>query len=193
MNFVLFVPTVPPYSKQDIDQGETPLFVYQIIEAIRGAFFLSHALRKEVTFAIAALDEDLLITYFGEYLRYLGPDERGQALLLERVLTAGRSLADGEQKETTPGLIAFKGQWTPIFQSICRGGVLDFEEKAPVAISEEILQAGTSILHAGADLTDELQSLIPTDFHWKRAFPPPYDVAGFGAKISYLQYVRDCV
>jgi hypothetical protein len=74
------------YSKTTIDKGKTPFIVYKICSCIREAFCLSYAIRKDNILYLYFQKEHILIKFEGQELRYLGPDERSQALLLEKVL-----------------------------------------------------------------------------------------------------------
>ncbi|MFX0023663.1 MAG: hypothetical protein ACFE9S_15155 [Candidatus Hermodarchaeota archaeon] len=86
VNFLLLLENIIHYSKKDIDKGNTPLMIYKICSSLREAFCLSYAIRKENNFYLYFQKEHLLIKFEGETLRFLGPDERSQALLLNKAL-----------------------------------------------------------------------------------------------------------
>ncbi|MFW9969040.1 MAG: hypothetical protein ACFFDF_02490 [Candidatus Odinarchaeota archaeon] len=86
VNFLLLLEKVINYSKDDIDKGETPLIVYKICSCIRETFCLSYAIRKNNVLYLYFQKEHFLIKFEGTELRFLGPDERSQAILLNKIL-----------------------------------------------------------------------------------------------------------
>ncbi len=74
------------YSKKDIDIGKTPQEIYKICSSIRETFCLSYAIRKENNLFLYFQKEGVLIKFEGSRLKYLGPDERSQALLLRKAI-----------------------------------------------------------------------------------------------------------
>lgn len=86
VNFLLVLEKIVHYSKKDIDKGNTPLKIYKICSCLREAFCLSYAIRKENSLYLYFQKEHFLIKFEGKSLRYLGPDERSQALLLNKAL-----------------------------------------------------------------------------------------------------------
>ncbi len=85
-NFLIITKTIPDYSKHDIDFGNTPKIVIQLCLCLKEAFFLAYKIRKYVNFYIYIEESEILIKFEGKTLRYLGPDERSQSLLLEKAL-----------------------------------------------------------------------------------------------------------
>jgi hypothetical protein len=83
---LLLVESISDYSKRDIDIGKTPIDVYRLISCIRETFCLSYALRKENNLFIYIEKDFSLIKLKGKELRYLGPDERSETLLLMKAL-----------------------------------------------------------------------------------------------------------
>jgi len=191
LNFIIVVNSLPTYTKRDINMGQTPPLVYQIIEACRGAFFFSHGIRKEVTFAVVSVLENLLIVYEGEHLRYLGPEERGQALLLEKVVTFGRALPLGEWKESTPGMSVWHGDWATKLADLCREPVIFFNDCYYVLNQEEILTAQSCILSIGTEIPESWLPLEPSEGRLLHSFPAPFNAANVGTKLLYLHHERD--
>ncbi|MDX1797192.1 MAG: hypothetical protein R3255_00955 [Candidatus Lokiarchaeia archaeon] len=115
------------YSKKDIDKGNIPLIVYKICSSLREAFCLSYAIRKENNFYLYFQKEHLIIKFEGKNLRFLGPDERSQALLLEKALNKlyeKNGLQDNWTK-STPGIYGKKfssnNEFIKFFKSISNG------------------------------------------------------------------------
>lgn len=111
VNFLLLVEDVINYSKENVDKGETPHNVYKLCSCIREAFCLSYTIRKDNNLYIYYQTEYLLIKLKGDKLRYLGPDERSQALLLQKVLFNTKQYTPNEKKKwikSTPGFFFIK-------------------------------------------------------------------------------------
>ncbi len=111
VNFLLLLENISIYSKKDIDQGKTPLDVYRLCSCIRETFCLSYSIRKHNTLYLYLQKEHFLIKYQGNELRYLGPDERSQALLLEKALSnvkKGFFAENDKWKRSTPGIFVRK-------------------------------------------------------------------------------------
>ena len=109
VNFLFFIEDIPDYSKKDIDNGHTPLNVYQVCSIIRESFCCSYSIRKDNNLYIYIDSTHILIKFEGNSLRYLGSDERSQALLLNKALDkingAEKINFKGMQK-STPGIFA---------------------------------------------------------------------------------------
>ncbi|MFX0041532.1 MAG: hypothetical protein ACFE8L_01355 [Candidatus Hodarchaeota archaeon] len=107
VNFLLFVKNITPYSKNDIDKGKTPLEIYKLCSCIRETFCLSYSIRKYNNLYLYFQDEHLLIQFKGNKLKYLGPDERSQALLLKRAINMTeqhKNLIYTQWIKSTPGI-----------------------------------------------------------------------------------------
>ena len=104
---MLFIDEIPHYSKLIIDKGYTPQKVYEICSCVREAFCLSYSIRKVNNLYLYLEEEFILIKFEGSNLRYLGPDELSQALLLEKALIKVRtnvSNNNGLWIKSTPGI-----------------------------------------------------------------------------------------
>ncbi len=107
VNFLLLIKNISEYSKKDIDKGETPYDVYILCACIREAFCLSYAIRKDNNLYFYLQEKYTLIKFSGNKLRYLGPDERSQTLLLEKALTKANqefNIRDKKWVKSTPGI-----------------------------------------------------------------------------------------
>ena len=190
MNIILFLSQLPSFSKHDIDCGNTPPLVYELIEACRCAFFLSHAIRQDVNFVIHIYQDDLLICYQGDKLRYLGPDERSQALILRKALLLGRSLNINQSMQSTPGLRVWKGNYISMLIKFLNNKGIICNPNAPILKTTEIRSMTTFI--ARLEYTPlNLRTICEQLDLIERAFPPPYNVASLGTQILYLHHVRD--
>jgi hypothetical protein len=111
VNFLLLVKNLINYNKKDIDVGKTPLEIYKICSCIRETFCLSYAIRKENNLFIFIQNDGILIKFEGNILKYLGPDERSQALLLRKAIDKVNlfNSSDIENwKKSTPGIYVRK-------------------------------------------------------------------------------------
>ena len=72
VNYLLLIEDIPYFTKEDVDEGLTPLDVYKICSCIRETFCLSYSIRKQnnlylkTTFVVFFLL--LFISYFLLYL-----------------------------------------------------------------------------------------------------------------------------
>jgi len=107
VDILLLVDTLVTYTKKDIDQGKTPPKIYDICCCIREFFCLSYNIRKGNNFYLYFLAEDFSVKFIGNELRYLGPDERSQALLLNKAIKKGEQYTNSYNQhwiESTPGI-----------------------------------------------------------------------------------------
>jgi hypothetical protein len=103
----LYIENVSDYSKKDIDNGHTPLDIYQMCSIIRESFCCSYSIRKNNILYLYVAPTQILIKIDGSSLRYLGSDERSQALLLKRALDNVNRLGklDSQRwQKSTPGI-----------------------------------------------------------------------------------------
>ena len=104
---LLFLEKITDFDRKDIDKGDTPPEIYQICSSIRTAFCTSFGIKKENNFYIYFQQERVLVKFSGERLKYLGPDERNQAILLKKAfdkLIAGNGLNNNDWIDSTPGI-----------------------------------------------------------------------------------------
>lgn len=106
VNFLLIYPDLTYYSKKEIDQGNTPSDIYEICSSIKETFCLSYSIRKENNLYLYFLNNNISIKLIGSRLRYMGSDERSQALLLNKAIKKLEKYFISELtewKESTPG------------------------------------------------------------------------------------------
>ncbi len=96
------------YNKKDIDIGNTPLDVYKLCSGIREFFCLSYAIRKKNKLYLYFHSDLTLIKLDGSKLRFLGSDERSQALLLLKALEKANTLINEKWERSTPGIYVMK-------------------------------------------------------------------------------------
>ncbi|MFX1324859.1 MAG: hypothetical protein ACFE8N_07875, partial [Promethearchaeota archaeon] len=107
VRFLLLIEKIPEYTKKIIDAGLTPHNVYKLCSCIRETFCLSYSIRKNNDLYLYFQEDYALIIFLGNELRYLGPDERSQALLLEKALKPTKDLKNLTTKglkKSTPGI-----------------------------------------------------------------------------------------
>lgn len=106
VNFLLIYPKLTYYSKKEIDQGNTPSEIFKICSSIKETFCLSYSIRKENNLYFYFLNNNISIKLMGNKLRYMGSDERSQALLLNKATKKLEKYFISELtewKESTPG------------------------------------------------------------------------------------------
>ena len=105
VNFLLLIKKISAYSKKDIDQGKTPLDVYQLCSCIRETFCLSYSIRKENNLYLLFQEYNALIKFEGKKLKFLSSDERSQALLLYKALNLSSEILSFDNwYKSTPGI-----------------------------------------------------------------------------------------
>ena len=108
MNFLLIINNLIRFNKKDIDKGNTPLELYKICSCIREMFCLSYAIRKENNIFLFFQNELILIKFVGTKLKYLGPDERSQTMLILKALDKTNYLENENWTRSTPGIYVRK-------------------------------------------------------------------------------------
>ena len=111
VNFLLLIKKVSHYNKEIINKGLTPQKIYKLCSCIRETFCLSYSIRKDNNLFLYFQKEHILVSFIGKMLRYLGPDERSQALLLEKALSIAKGIdfkLGGGRKQSTPGIYVSK-------------------------------------------------------------------------------------
>jgi tRNA pseudouridine-54 N-methylase len=109
------------FTKKDIDCGLIPFDIYNLCGAIREAFCISYAIRKENVLYILVVSDLLLLKFDGNQLRFLGPDERSQAFLLNKAMFKARNILTANQGflKSTPGIYLKKlgshAEWVNLF------------------------------------------------------------------------------
>ena len=104
MNFLLIINNLIRFNKKDIDKGNTPHALYQICSCIRETFCLSYAIRKENNLFLFFQNDQILIKFTGRKLRYLGPDERSQTMLILKALDKINLSENENWRKSTPGI-----------------------------------------------------------------------------------------
>lgn len=147
VNFLLLINHLEKYSKQDINRGKTPESIYTICCAIRESFCLSYNIRKENTLFVYFEVDHILLKLLGRKLRYLGPDERSQAILINKALQLiykKTSKKDSGWIPSTPGFYIRKfpshESFHSYFETIASGGPFLILEKSLKGIFDESLE-----------------------------------------------------
>jgi len=107
VNILILIEKISIFSKNTIDIGKTPLDIYKLCSIIREAFCCSYSIRKNNNLYFYVDSPKILIKFEGNSLRYLGSDERSQALLLKKALEKLERLEkiNGQKMQiSTPGI-----------------------------------------------------------------------------------------
>ena len=110
-DFLIIVENLKKFNKLDVDQGKIPQDVHKICSCIRNTFCLSYSIRKRNNIYLYFLNNQLIIKFDGNKLKYLGPDERSQSLLLNKALSLSNERISKDQYdwiESTPGIFIKK-------------------------------------------------------------------------------------
>ncbi|MBD3213769.1 MAG: hypothetical protein GF311_14255 [Candidatus Lokiarchaeota archaeon] len=104
VNFLILCKSIINYTKKDIDRGETPQKVYTLCSIIRDTFCLSYSIRKSNNLYLYFFDAHCAVKLIGSELRFLGSDERSQALLLNKAIDEFRERKPDRWVDSTPGI-----------------------------------------------------------------------------------------
>ncbi len=110
-DFLLFIEDIIDFGKKTIDKGDTPPEIYSICSCIRTTFCISYGIKKDNNLYLYFQKKNVLIILNGQKLRYLGPDERSQALLLKKALNKlnDRNISKNDSWiQSTPGIFVKK-------------------------------------------------------------------------------------
>lgn len=142
-----------------------------LCRAVGAAFFLSHGIRRDVE-TVLSIQDAVQIRLIGDRVRYLNPDERSTAALLQQALRR----AEPEEVESSPGIFVAAGSFRDTLDRLYQIGahpVLLHEEGEPVDtaavpadpvfILSDHLDFGEDELETTADLPRI--SLGPTALH----------------------------
>ncbi len=142
-----------------------------LCRCINSAFFLSHAMRKEVEVQLvlpAGPDPCTIVRFVGAELRYLNPDERSTAALIRNALLKRPGSAE---IPSTPGVYARRGTLAVALESVATKSKIfllheDGEDFASVYVSSDPASSmsddsdSTFLLGDNTDLSpDELETL----------------------------------
>jgi tRNA pseudouridine-54 N-methylase len=111
VNILILTDKISNFTKNDIDLGRTPLDVYKLCSIIRESFCCSYSIRKFNNLYIYFDSTQFLIKFEGISLRYLGSDERSQALLVKRALeklNGAEKVGSMRMQKSTPGIFIKK-------------------------------------------------------------------------------------
>jgi hypothetical protein len=106
VNILILIDKIAKFTKNSIDLGRTPLDVYNLCSVIRETFCCSYSIRKNNNLYIYFDSIQTFIKFEGKSLRYLGSDERSQALLLKRALDKVNEIEklNLRMQRSTPGI-----------------------------------------------------------------------------------------
>jgi len=150
MKCLLLSKSIAEYTKKDIDNGFCPKEIYEICCGLRTCFCLSYAIRKDNDFYLIFIENEIAIKFIGRELRFLGPDERSQALLLYKALKKRKpEMNKNIWIESTPGIYIKKGS--------------DFNE-----VLKELISAKNSNLYIVQNQSTQSSSNRTNDFMSKQ-------------------------
>jgi len=205
VNFLLLIEKIIEYNKKTIDNGLTPQKIYQLCSCIREAFCLSYAIRKHNNLFLYSKKEDILISFLGKKLRYLGPDERSQAILLLKAVNIGKVISQTNYnypKESTPGInvIRFSNE-SSFLQYIDSLFVstyfLDIEYydgliKEPEKIDSVYIRDDTLFVISSSELNNNFNEIYNHFMKQKNVkFISLTDIKPIENKILYINFIKD--
>jgi tRNA pseudouridine-54 N-methylase len=205
VNFLLLIEKIIEYNKKTIDNGLTPLKIYQLCSCIREAFFLSYAIRKYNNLFLYFKKEHILISVLGKKLRYLGPDERSQAILLLKAVNIGKGIFPTNYnypKESTPGInvIRFSNDlsFLQYLDSLLKSSyLLDIEScygllKEPEKIDSVYIRDDALFVISSSELNKNFNEICNHFMKQKNVkFISLTDIKPIENKILYINFIKD--
>ena len=125
-------PTTPDFSLDDLAGAAGRLDV--LCRCVTSAFFLSHAIREDVCVHLVLADE-YTVTFEGNELRRLNPDERSTAALVRNALEEREEAIGHVPVESSPGVSLTRRGFAATLDDVARGGIVVqlHEDGDPVA------------------------------------------------------------
>lgn len=109
VDFLLIFEEIPYYNKNDVDTGSIPIEIYKLCSCIRETFCLSYSIRKNNNLYLVVFRDHILIKFQGNKLRFLGSDERSQAILLNKAINKTQEInIVNRWNNSTPGIYVKK-------------------------------------------------------------------------------------
>jgi tRNA (pseudouridine54-N1)-methyltransferase len=129
------VPMNPDFSLDDLAGGAGRLDV--LCRCVSSAFFLSHAIRKDVR-VFLVLGDEFTVRFEGSELRRLNPDERSTAALVRKALSESEEAIGHMEVETSPGVYLSRQGFEPILESVTKEGtVIQLHEEGEPVVEVE--------------------------------------------------------
>lgn len=88
-----------------------------LCRCVNAAFLLSHGIREDVE-CVLVLQDRVRIRLVGSELRYLSPDERNIASLLDQALEAAGQAVGRQEVQSTPGIYASSGGFEDVIDDL---------------------------------------------------------------------------
>jgi len=209
VNFLIFVSKITPFSKKDVDEGNTPPDIYKLCVSIREAFCISYYIRKENNLFFYIKQDQIFIKFIGNELRYLGSDERSQALLFSKVLNNINQTEEKGWIRSTPGIYAKKFKDNEEFLNSLNSDenlpltfILeeDFARKTPKVIELNQIKSLNDQLFLIPSCSNDNKDLVEIAEKFTQKFPKELDsinlisfnkVKTLGDKILYVNFQID--
>ncbi|MBD3194258.1 MAG: hypothetical protein GF317_04330 [Candidatus Lokiarchaeota archaeon] len=168
VDFLILLEEIVSYNKKMIDSGLTPPKIYELCCCIREAFCLSYAIRKENNLYLYSSNNQLLVKFNGYKLKYLGSDERSQALLLFKAINKIKNITNSQISNwliSTPGILVKKIDSR--IDSLIASLSLDIDDYRIVIDSNKLNQTDKSVLLEDYEfrLTDKNSLFIISTFN----------------------------
>ncbi|SEW22509.1 tRNA (pseudouridine(54)-N(1))-methyltransferase TrmY [Halobacterium jilantaiense] len=149
-------PTTPDFPLDDLPGAAGRLDV--LCRCVSAALFRSHGIRDDVAVFLVLGDEVTVRIDAGD-LRYMNPDERNVASLLQKALDAKDQAIGHREAESTPGIHVSKRGFEAVLDAVSGTVVELHEDGAPLADVEPPADP-TFVLSDHRDFTDEEAALL---------------------------------
>jgi tRNA (pseudouridine54-N1)-methyltransferase len=153
-------PTTGDFSLSDLAGGAGRLDV--LCRCVSAAFFLSHDIRKDVRVHLV-LGEEYTVTFDGETIRRLNPDERSTAALIRTALEEREEAIGHVPVETSPGVSLTRRGFTPTLEDVgADGTVVHLHEDGDPVVAVDPPADPVFVLSDHRDFTDEERETLAT-------------------------------
>jgi tRNA pseudouridine-54 N-methylase len=206
VNILILIDKISEFTKNIIDLGKTPLDIYVICSIIRESFCCSYSIRKNNNLYIYFDSTQSLIKFEGNLLRYLGSDERSQALLLKRAIDniySYEKTRSNNMHISTPGIFIKKLKRDElILENITNLNynkiiiINDFNEgnmeKVNINIDElDTLGDYCYVFPFSQNPRSKLDLLRRIDNKYRFKYTNLFDIKGIENKILYINFLID--
>jgi len=153
-------PTTGDFSLADLAGGAGRLDV--LCRCVSAAFFLSHDIREDVRVHLV-LGEEYTVTFDGETIRRLNPDERSTAALIRTALEEREEAIGHVPVETSPGVSLTRRGFTPTLEDVgADGTVVHLHEDGDPVVAVDPPADPVFVLSDHRDFTDEERETLAT-------------------------------
>jgi tRNA (pseudouridine54-N1)-methyltransferase len=150
-------PTTPDFALDDLAGGAGRLDV--LCRCVTSAFFLSHDIRENVRTHLV-LGDAFTVTFDGNALRGLNPDERSTAALIRGALERRRGAVGHQPVEASPGISIRRHGFEATLDALDVGALVHLHEDGVPAVDRDPPADPAFVLSDHRDVGDDEAELL---------------------------------